>query len=324
MEHAGFQHEALLYEGADEYLAGTVPYLRTALDREEPAMAAVRRPQAELLKGELGEDSERVLFVDIEDVGRNPASIIPLWREFVDEACGRPVRGIGEPVWADRSPAAIDECQRHEALLNLAFGPRPSWSLLCPYDAASLGDEVLERVEHSHQCLHRHGQRQESSSFEPRPDCLAGELPPPKAIPEEVEFGLAQLKEVRNRVTAAAERAGMDQLGIADLVTATSELAANSVMHGGGTGTLRLWREGDTLLAEVEDRGRIEEPLVGRLRPEIKQEGGRGLWLANRLCDLVQIRSDAGGTTVRLHVLARRSAPLARPLDAGVLGGHGE
>jgi anti-sigma regulatory factor (Ser/Thr protein kinase) len=76
-------------------------------------------------------------------------------------------------------------------------------------------------------------------------------------------------------------------------------------MHGGGGGTLRLWSEGDDLLAEVEDQGLIEEPLVGHLRPEISQEGGRGLWLANQLCDLVQIRSGVGGTRVRLHVVAR-------------------
>ena len=68
---------------------------------------------------------------------------------------------------------------------------------------------------------------------------------------------------------------------------------------------MRLWCEDDHLLAEVEDRGLIEEPLVGRLRPGISQEGGRGLWLANQLCDLVQIRSGAAGTTVRLHLLAR-------------------
>jgi anti-sigma regulatory factor (Ser/Thr protein kinase) len=308
MEHTGFQHEALLYEGDDQYLAGTVPFLQTALASGEPALVAVRRSQAELLERELGKDAAGLRFVDMERVGRNPASIIPLWREFVDEACGRPVRGIGEPVWADRSPAAIDECQRHEALLNLAFGPQPSWSLLCPYDAASLDDEVLERVGHSHACLRHDGQREESDSFDPHPDCLSGELPPPKATPETVDFGLKELSEVRQRVAAAAERAGMNQLGVADLVTATSELAANSVMHGGGSGTLRLWQEGDSLLAEVEDRGQIEEPLVGRLRPEIKQEGGRGLWLANRLCDLVQIRSGAKGTTVRLHVLAREGA----------------
>jgi anti-sigma regulatory factor (Ser/Thr protein kinase) len=100
----------------------------------------------------------------------------------------------------------------------------------------------------------------------------------------------------------------MDPRGVADLVTAASELAANSVMHGGGCGTLRLWVDDGSLLAEVEDAGRIDEPLVGRLRPGLAQEGGRGLWLANQLCELVQIRSGEGRTVVRLHVPVRVSA----------------
>lgn len=308
MEHAGFQHEALIYEGADEYLAETVPFLRAAVEAGEPALVAVGPAQTELLENELGEDARRIRFADMQEVGRNPALIIPLWREFVDESGGRSVRGIGEPVWAARSPAALDECHRHESLLNLAFGPEPAWSLLCPYDASSLDDEVLEKVAHSHRSLRREGRREKSASFDPDRDCFAGELPPPAAPAEVIRFGLRDLSEVRDRVAEAAKRCGMDQLGIADLVTATSELAANSVMHGGGSGTLRLWQEGEKLLAEVEDEGRIDEPLVGRLRPGIKQEGGRGLWLANKLCDLVQIRSGAQGTTVRLHVLACEGA----------------
>jgi anti-sigma regulatory factor (Ser/Thr protein kinase) len=307
MEHAGFQHEALIYESPSDYLEGTVPFLRAAIAAGEPAMVAVGRSQRELLEAELGE-VEGVRFADMEKLGRNPAWIIPFWREFVDEAGGRSVRGIGEAVWAARTPAALDECRRHEALLNLAFAPEPSWSLLCPYDAASLGDDVLEKVACSHSHIHREGRREESFAFDPGLDCFAGELPPPPAMPETMAFGLTELGEVRHRVAAAAEAAGMDQLAVADLVTATSELAANSVMHGGGTGTLRLWHEEGRLLAEVEDRGRIEEPLVGRLRPDVQQEGGRGLWLANQLCDLVQIRSGEGGTTVRLHLLARSAA----------------
>jgi anti-sigma regulatory factor (Ser/Thr protein kinase) len=91
-------------------------------------------------------------------------------------------------------------------------------------------------------------------------------------------------------------------LATADLVAAASELAANSVAHGGGSGTLRIWRERPRLLVEFEDRGTIAEPLAGRFRPPPTQEGGRGLWLANQLCDLVQIRSSAAlGTTVRLQ-----------------------
>lgn len=307
MKHVGFQHEALIYEGPDQYLEGTVPFLRAGLEAGEPAMVAVGRSQRELLEGELG-DADDVRFADMEKLGRNPAWIIPFWREFVDEARGRPVRGIGEAVWAARSRSALDECQRHEALLNVAFDPGSSWSLLCPYDAGSLGDEVLEVVACSHPHIHLEGRVERSGSFDPHLNAFAGELPPPAATPETLAFGVAQLGEVRSRVAAAAEAAGMDSMAVADLVTATSELAANSVMHGGGSGTLRLWHEDSRLLAEVEDRGRIEEPLVGRLRPSISQEGGRGLWLANQLCDLVQIRSGEGGTTVRLHLLDREGA----------------
>ncbi|HEY8501756.1 MAG TPA: sensor histidine kinase, partial [Solirubrobacterales bacterium] len=280
----------------------TLPFLQDALDAGDPTLVAVGAAQTELLEGELGDDARRVRFLPMEEVGRNPASIIPLWREFVEGNGGRQVRGIGEPVWADRSPAALEECHRHEALLNVAFAPDPAWSLLCPYDAGSLPAEALARVAVSHRLVSQAGQLKESGSFDFAPDCFAGELPPPRPLPETFVFGLSELREVRERVAEAAERAGMDRLGVADLVTATSELAANSVMHGGGSGTLRLWRENGTLLAEVEDRGRIEEPLVGRLRPGIAQEGGRGLWLANRLCDLVQIRSGERGTVVRLHI----------------------
>ncbi len=304
MDHAGFRHQALIYKGADEYLKGMIPFLGAALRAGEPILVAVGPAQTAWLEGQLNGARGGVEFVSMEEVGRNPAAIIPLWRDFVDEHAGRAVRGVGEPAWAARSAAALEECHRQEALLNLVFPENPEFSLLCPYDASSLPPEVVEKVAVSHRCVARDGRMEESSSFEPALDCFAGELPPPAGAAETVSFGLTELAAVRHRVAAAAERAGIDPRGVADLVTATSELAANSVMHGGGSGTLRLWREHGTLLAEVEDRGTIEEPLVGRLRPGITQEGGRGLWLANQLCDLVQIRSADRRTVARLHVPA--------------------
>jgi anti-sigma regulatory factor (Ser/Thr protein kinase) len=308
MKHAGFQHEALIYRGAAEYLAGTVPFVTAALEGGEPVLVAVGPAQTRWLRNELGAAAERVRFLPMEEVGRNPASIIPLWRDFVDEYEGGAVRGIGEPVWAGRSPAALDECHRHEALLNVAFAEDPAFSLLCPYDAASLPNHVLQRVTVSHPLVGDEAEMEASPDFEPALDCFAGTLPPPAAAPETLGFGLGELGQVRERVAGAATRAGMDRRAIADLVTAASELAANSVMHGGGSGTLRIWCDDGTLLTEVEDRGRIEDPLVGRVRPGISQEGGRGLWLANQLCDLVQIRSGQGGTVVRLHVSIRDRA----------------
>jgi anti-sigma regulatory factor (Ser/Thr protein kinase) len=308
MKHDGFQHQALIYHGSAEYVAGTVPFLWAGIEAGQPLMVAVGPDQTALLERELGSDAGRVRFLEMRKVGRNPASIISIWQRFLDECEGRPVRCIGEPVWASRSPAALEECQRHECLLDVAFDSGPALDLLCPYDAGSLDEEVLAKVAHSHRVVCRGGEREESFSFAPDQDCFAGQLPPPTATPEVFGFAQTELAEVRRRAAAAAKRAGMGRGEVADLVTATSELAANSVRHGGGSGVLRLWPEEERLLAEVEDRGRIEEPLVGRLRPKTTQEGGRGLWLANRLCDLVQIRSGEGGTTVRLHVLAREVA----------------
>ena len=80
------------------------------------------------------------------------------------------------------------------------------------------------------------------------------------------------------------------------------EVAANSVAHGHGRGTLGVWHDHGCLVCEVRDRGRVEDPLVGRARPGLNGEGGRGLWIANQLCELVQLRSFATETVVRLHV----------------------
>ena len=50
----------------------------------------------------------------------------------------------------------------------------------------------------------------------------------------------------------------------------------------------------------MQDDGHVEDPLVGRRMPPLEATGGRGVWLANQLVDLVQLRSTQAGTTVRL------------------------
>jgi hypothetical protein len=64
---------------------------------------------------------------------------------------------------------------------------------------------------------------------------------------------------------------------------------------------IRLWLSEDAMVCEVDDRGLVDDPLIGRassLRPQSRE---RGIRLANELCDLVQVRSNASGTTVRVH-----------------------
>ena len=52
----------------------------------------------------------------------------------------------------------------------------------------------------------------------------------------------------------------------------------------------------------MTDIGRIEQALAGRVRPHAGEIGGYGLWLANQLCDLVQVRAFAAGGAVRVHM----------------------
>jgi anti-sigma regulatory factor (Ser/Thr protein kinase) len=90
-----------------------------------------------------------------------------------------------------------------------------------------------------------------------------------------------------------------------DLALALHEICTNSTRFGGGRGTLSLWITGGSLICDVADQGLIDDLLVGRVLPPVDGLGGRGVWLANQLCDLVQLRSGQTGTQVRLHTRLR-------------------
>lgn len=300
-------HEALLYEGEGEFLAGTLPFIREGLAAGEVVMVAVPSERIQQLTKALGRDAAAVRFVDMREIGTNPARIIPAWVQFVEDASpeGRPVRGIGEPVWAERSADELAECERHEALLNLVLAKRAQLRLLCPYDVASLDQTALEVGHRTHPVV-RHRGRQLSSDLYVGIDGVTahfeGPLPAPKGQVDEFVFAPGQYLEVRDFFARRAVQAQLPTMRRADLEWAVTELVTNSIQRGGGRGKVRVWADSAGLVCEVQDRGRIENPLVGRERPMLPEEHGRGLWLVNQLCNLAQIRSSDAGTTVRIHV----------------------
>jgi anti-sigma regulatory factor (Ser/Thr protein kinase) len=302
----GFRHESLFYSGEDEFLAGTLEPIEQAIELAHPVLVAVAPQRISLLRRALGWRASRVNFLDMHLLGRNPARIIPAWQQFLqaDEDAGR-VLGIGEPVWPGRNLDELDECQRHESLLNLAFGGGRAWRLLCPYDVDGLDDEVIAAAHHSHPYIIADSESVANSRYAHPDGCeavFAGRLPRARAPLTRLTFSREQLGEVRVAAARYAADAGLGTRRTEELVLAISELMSNSVRHGGGSGTASLWREGDSLMCDVADHGRMEAALAGRIRPRSDQLTGRGLWLANQLCDLVQIRSGSQGTVVRLHM----------------------
>ena len=304
MRSSGFHHEAVFYAGDDEYVAGLTEDICSAIDGDGAVLVAVGEAKTELLREALGSRADNVKFADMEQLGRNPGRIIPAWRTFVSDAGPGPVVGVGEPVWPGRSDQELVECRRHEALLNLAFDGLREWRLLCPYDAEALDPAVLEDARRSHPHVVENRVRRHSERYVSPAELLSldGALEPPPTRPSVLAFTGEDLGLVRSFVTAEVTLAGFDQDRLPDLLLAINELAANSLRHGGGRGVLRSWTEDDTFVCEIHDGGRIDDLLVGRERPSDLRGDGRGFWLVNHVCDLVQVRSSYTGNVVRLHM----------------------
>ncbi len=237
----------------------------------------------------------------MEQAGRNPGRIIPrVLRAFTDAHPGRRVRIIGEPIWAGRSATEYPACAQHEALINHAFTDRPV-TILCPYDATRLTPRALADAHATHPVVIADGRERPSTSYAPG-DVVAAynrPLPRPPVDAFAFRFDSALLPDVRHVALERATALGLAPGGRNDLALAIAELTTNSVVHGGGSGVLRLWVEGDHLVWEVEDRGHIADPLAGRRPPPPDRPGGRGLLLVHCLSDLVRTHTHPGGTTTR-------------------------
>ncbi len=299
-------HAALFYRGQDDYLAAVVDFVRAALDRGEPVLVEVPAARLDLLRSALAADPDRVAFADMGRVGRNPARIIPQVRALVDPHPGEAVCYLAEPAWPSRPDRELREAARHEALLNMAFADVPL-TILCLYDVSGLPAEVLRDAERTHPSLVRQGRTAPSTGYlgphRVPPRCEQPlTRPPPWARRRHYT---TDLHSVRDLVASYAAGAGMASERTPELVLAVSEVAANTLRHTTAGGTVQIWHTGGEVVCQIEDSGRIADPLAGRVRPAADQPGGHGLWLVNQVCDLVEVRTGETGTTVRLRMSLR-------------------
>lgn len=110
-------------------------------------------------------------------------------------------------------------------------------------------------------------------------------------------------RAVRRFAASRARLAGLSPDRATDLVIAVAELAANTLAHTSGPGTLTVWVADGELICQVQDSGEIIDPLAGRRRPDPTDPSrGRGLWVVRQVCDLVEMRTGPSGTTIRLHM----------------------
>jgi anti-sigma regulatory factor (Ser/Thr protein kinase) len=278
-------------------------YVQAALSSMEPLFLAVSPLQIGRLTGL---DDPIITVADMAELGRNPARLIPAARAFADAYPGQRVRYLCEPAWPSRSAAEMREAARHDALINLAFAGTAA-TIMCPYSAAELPRSVIAGARRTHPAVIDQGRERASRSYLGSAGIPPGSDRPLSRPP--ARAGIlrykSDLRPLRSMVASAAQQAKLPAWRVSDLVLAVSELAANSLQHARGGGEARLWRTRNELVCEVHDRGCITDPLAGRRTPAGDRPGGHGLWLVNQVCDLVELRTSAAGTSIRLHMRLR-------------------
>lgn len=278
-------------------------FLASGLGHGDPVAIAVPPPRARLLAELLGPPGPDLAVLDMFELGRNPGRIIPAVLAMIERHDGRLLHYVGEPVWPGRSAEEIQEATRHEALINLAW-PGARIRVLCPYDAAGLGEQVLLDAQMTHPWLLERGTAVRSAHFggSAFPAGTDGALSPPPADAAVLTFAISDLTAVRAVVAGRAVAAGVDRERTDDLIIAVNEVASNAIKHSDSVGLLQVWAAPTELICQVHSTSHIADPLAGRHRPAPGVDGGIGLWMVNQLCDLVETRTSFTGTTIRLHV----------------------
>jgi anti-sigma regulatory factor (Ser/Thr protein kinase) len=295
-------HEALIYRDEAEFDAALHAFLQEAAAVGEPVLVALPGRHLEQVREALGKDMADARLEDLEQVGRNPGRLLSMIEEWVASHHGR-ARVVSEVVWPGRTRAEAVEALRHEALVNHALAGTGA-TIMSPFDARHLDEDILAGVEMTHPTVVEDGQRRVGTSYTDPMSTTFGELwpleDPPGPVSEHPLDG--SLMELRRAVADDPVLGSLSADRRSDLVFAINEAASNAVKHGNETCLTRIWHDGDEVVTEVRSRSGIDDLMAGRRRPAAGALEGRGLWLINQVCDLVELRTGASGTTLRMHI----------------------
>src|SRR6476660_4081731 len=76
-----YRHEAFMWRDPDDFTVTMVEFVVEGIDEHEPVMVALTPEHMGWVQRRLGTAAgAQVEFVDMAELGRNPARIIPAWR----------------------------------------------------------------------------------------------------------------------------------------------------------------------------------------------------------------------------------------------------
>ena len=304
---AGIFHEASIYASDSELRDTALPFLSDGLDAHEPTYVILGPDGADLVRRELGE-AEGLHYILASEVYVNPAMTVQGYRDVLtaEVAAGaEQIRFITE-VPHPGTGSAWDWWGRYEAAVNEIFANLPVWAI-CTYDERTTPGHVLQEVLRTHPYLARPGGEHTANEGYESPATFLAQRARPYIDPLEAGEPLVELTDpslIEARRAAVAVTQPLFGPETADnLALAVSEVVANAHRHGRSPVVLRLWSGPERIVATIKDSGRgIHDATIGLAPVDPDQSGGRGLWIANQLCDHLAITRSHDGFLIRLVV----------------------
>lgn len=301
-------HSGLPYRDIEEFVDAALPYLRSGIHGGEAVIAVTSKRNLAALQSRLGSAAHHIDFFDHEQWYDSPARSLHRYLEYWNQrnhTGWMPLRILGEPMKPAHDSRDAQRWTAFENGINDLMKSMPV-RMMCPYDLTMpINSRANVEIAHPHIAYGSHVQP--SGAFVPPQQFGALRnsmaLAQPRGDVCEVAFDGDTMPALRAALAAFAAREALQRANRIDLYVAVGEAAANAVMHGGGGGVLRLWRDEREVVADVVSRaGGFNGTMGGYLPPPPFAESGRGLWVMRQLCEWVEIRSDADASTVRLHL----------------------
>jgi anti-sigma regulatory factor (Ser/Thr protein kinase) len=310
-----FVHAALIVEAERDLEMLAAELVRSAR-RYDEVLLVVGDHTRTVLTGHLGESPDGVRWADPRAFYQRLGFAYERFRRYLagEHRAGRRVHVVAEPdlaagvdagLRADRTAAYL----AYEAICNQTYALGGS-AVTCIWDGRQQPGAVVDGVRATHSHLVTGAGRTASPHFVAPERYLAGNQgtpmgPPPGQVGLDVTVsdgdGLSALRTAVNGWATGHRFAGE---ALEDLVLAVVEVATNGLRHGGPPVRVRAWHHGATLITQCDDAGARPIPAdAGYLRPDpvTVVAGGRGLWLARQMADVVTVSSRPGLTSVRLH-----------------------
>ncbi|WP_319460520.1 ATP-binding protein [Micromonospora sp. RTP1Z1] len=310
-----FVHAALIVDSDDTLRSRLVPALRRSIAAHERVYLLVGAHVERVVRDALGALADRLEWGERASFHLRLGFAYERLRRYLasQHAAGSRVHVITEPdVSADPGPdAPVDRATAHLSYESACGDEYAEYgcAVTCLWDSRRHPTVLIKSVRdlHNHE-LTESGCQPNAGHVASADYLRARSEIPLEAAPTVVDLDIGlvdldQLTPLRGALRGWAEGRSFDADATGDVVVAVTEVATNGLVHGALPVRLRGWHHRDMLIVQVDDSGgRRIPPAAGFHRPgSADRVGGRGLWLARQLADVVTLHSGERSSSIRLH-----------------------